>query len=38
VVPAFWRAHQQPGDWQILARWIADNLPYSSPVLFPMQN
>ena len=24
VVPGFWDAHQQPGDWQILARWIDD--------------
>ena len=30
VLPAFWDAHQGPGDWQILARWIDDNLPYSS--------
>jgi hypothetical protein len=35
VVPAFWDAHQEPGDWQILARWIDDNLPYSSLYFFP---
>ncbi len=35
VVPGFWDAHQQPGDWQILARWIDDNLPYSSLFFFP---
>ena len=35
VVPAFWDAHQRPGDWQILARWIDDNLPYSSLFFFP---
>jgi hypothetical protein len=22
VVPACWDAHQEPGDWQIIARWI----------------
>lgn len=35
VVPAFWDAHQKPGGWQILARWIDDNLPYSSLYFFP---
>ncbi len=35
VVPAFWDAHQQPGDWQIMARWIAANLPYSTLEFFP---
>jgi hypothetical protein len=35
VVPAFWDAHQQTGDWQILARWIDENLPYSSLYFFP---
>ena len=35
VVPAFWDAHQQPGDWQILARWIDDNLNYSTLYFFP---
>jgi hypothetical protein len=35
VVPAFWDAHHEPGDWQILARWIHDNLPYSSLEFFP---
>ncbi len=28
VIPAFWDAHQQEGDWQILARWIDENLTY----------
>ncbi len=31
----FWEADQQPGDWQKLARWIDDNLPYSSLEFFP---
>jgi hypothetical protein len=35
VVPSFWDAHQQPGDWQIMARWIDDNLPYSSMEFYP---
>jgi hypothetical protein len=36
VVPAFWDARHEPSDWQILARWIEDNLPYSSLYFFPM--
>ena len=36
VVPAFWDAHHGPADWQILARWIDENLPYSSLYFFPM--
>lgn len=35
VVPAFWAEHQEPGDWQILARWIHENLPYSTLYFFP---
>jgi hypothetical protein len=35
VVPAFWDAHHEPRDWQILAQWIHDNLPYSSLEFFP---
>ena len=35
AVPAFWDAHQQPGNWQILTRWIDDNLPHSSLFFFP---
>ena len=35
VVPAFWRDHQAPGDWQILARWIQPHLPYSALYFFP---
>lgn len=35
VVPSFWDAHQQPGDWQILARWIDQHLPYSTLHFFP---
>jgi hypothetical protein len=35
VVPSFWHAHQEPDDWQILARWIDENLPYSSLQFFP---
>jgi hypothetical protein len=35
VVPRFWDQHQAPGDWQILARWIHGNLPYSALQFFP---
>lgn len=35
VVPAFWDAHHGEGDWQILARWITENLPYSELDFFP---
>lgn len=29
VVPAFWERYRAPGDWQKLAWWIHDHLPYS---------
>lgn len=35
VVPAFWDAHQGEGDWQIMARWISDNLSFSELEFFP---
>ena len=35
VIPAFWDAFQQDGDWQKLAWWIHDHLPYSSLYFFP---
>ena len=35
VVPRFWDQHQKPGDWQILARWIDENLPYSQLWFYP---
>ena len=35
VVPAFWDAFQQDGDWQKLAWWIHDHLPYSTLYFFP---
>lgn len=35
VVPAFYDAHPEPGGWQVLARWIDENLPYSSLFFFP---
>ena len=35
VVPAFWDRFQQPRDWQKLAWWVHDNLPYSSLYFFP---
>lgn len=35
VVPSFWDRFQQPGDWQRLAWWIHDHLPYSSLYFFP---
>ncbi len=35
VIPAFWDAFQQNGDWQKLAWWIHDQLPYSTLYFFP---
>ena len=35
VVPKFWEQHKEPGDWRILARWIHEQLPYSSLYFFP---
>jgi hypothetical protein len=35
VVPAFWDRFQADGDWQKLAWWIHDHLPYSSLFFFP---
>ena len=35
VVPSFWDAHHETGEWQILARWIDENLPYSSLEFYP---
>lgn len=35
VVPAFWDVFQNEGDWQKLAWWIHDQLPYSSLYFFP---
>jgi hypothetical protein len=35
VVPAFYDAHSEPGGWQVMARWIDDNLPYSWLQFFP---
>lgn len=35
IVPAFWDAFQDEGDWQKLAWWIHDNLPYSTLYFFP---
>jgi hypothetical protein len=35
VVPAFWDVHHEPGDWQILARWMDETLPYSRLQFFP---
>jgi hypothetical protein len=35
VVPSFWDAHHEPGDWQILARWIHENLNYSQLWFYP---
>ena len=29
------RSHQDEGDWQIMARWISDNLPFSELEFFP---
>lgn len=35
VVPRFWDRFQAPGDWQKMAWWIHDHLPYSSLQFFP---
>jgi hypothetical protein len=35
VVPSFWDAHREPGDWQILARWIHEHLNYSQLWFYP---
>ncbi|MEO3387589.1 hypothetical protein [Mesorhizobium sp. CAU 1741] len=35
VVPSFWNSFQGKGDWQKLAWWIHDHLPYSSLYFFP---
>ena len=35
VVPSFWDRFQQEGDWQKLAWWIHDHLPYSEMYFFP---
>lgn len=35
VVPWVWDRHQQPGDWQKLAWWIHDHLPYARLQFFP---
>jgi hypothetical protein len=36
VLPAFYDAHPEEGGWQILARWIDQNLPYSSLWFYPI--
>jgi hypothetical protein len=38
VIPSFWDAFQAQGDWQKLAWWIHDHLPYSSLFFFPETN
>lgn len=35
VVPRFWDHFQADGDWQKLAWWIHDHLPYSSMYFYP---
>jgi hypothetical protein len=35
VVPRYWEANHETGTWQGLARWIHENLPYSSLYFFP---
>jgi hypothetical protein len=35
VVPSYYDAHPEPGGWQGLARWIHDNLNYSTLWFFP---
>jgi hypothetical protein len=38
VIPSFWDNFQADGDWQKLAWWIHDHLPYSSLYFFPQRN
>jgi hypothetical protein len=35
IIPSFWDIFQSEGDWQKLAWWIHDHLPYSSMFFFP---
>lgn len=35
IVPSFWDRFQAEGEWQKLAWWIHDHLPYSSLYFFP---
>lgn len=35
VVPRFWEAHQEPGDWRLLAGWIHERLPHAGLYFFP---
>lgn len=35
VVPSFWSRFKAEGDWQMLAWWIHDHLPYSTLFFFP---
>lgn len=35
VVPSFWDRFQAPGDWQKMAWWVHDHLPYSHLQFFP---
>ncbi|MBS3962219.1 MAG: hypothetical protein KGZ61_10390 [Sandarakinorhabdus sp.] len=37
VVPAFWEARQQPGDWRILARRRHESLPHAGLYFFPIR-
>lgn len=36
VVPSFWDRFQAEGDWQKLAWWIHDHLPYSGMEFYPV--
>ncbi len=38
VVPSFWDRFQDEGDWQKLAWWLHDHLPYSKMYFFPKKN
>ena len=35
VVPAFYDAHQEPGGWQVLARWIDEHCPIRGCEFYP---
>lgn len=35
VIPEFADAHPERGGWQVLARWVDEELPYSSLFFFP---
>jgi hypothetical protein len=35
VIPGLHERHPEPGRWQVMARWIHENLPYAELEFFP---